>query len=62
MLTATGTLLANLADGGPAHAGRVIAGAVAAGLTPRVALGMHEVLKGRRFGNPVLAASAEPST
>lgn len=61
VLTATGTLLANLADGpGLPHAGRVIAGAVAAGLTPRVVLGMHEVLKGRRFGNYVLAASAEP--
>ena len=51
VLTATGTLLANLADGpGLPHAG----------LTPRVVLGMHEVRKGRRFGNYVLAASAEP--
>lgn len=61
VLTPHGVLLANLADApGLPHTGRVIASAAAAGLAARLLLGMHEVLKGRRFGNYVVAFSAAP--
>ncbi|WP_307836099.1 spermidine synthase [Phycicoccus sonneratiae] len=56
----TGLLLANLTDEpGMRYVARVVAGAREAfGHTALV--GLHEVLKGRRFGNLVLVASASP--
>ncbi len=60
VLVPGGLLLANLADEpGMRHAARVAAGAgEALGNVALVAL--HEVLKGRRFGNLVLVASTGP--
>lgn len=60
VLAPGGVLLANLADQpGMRYAGRVALGArQAVGHVAVVAL--HEVLKGRRFGNLVLVASAVP--
>lgn len=55
-----GLLLANLADEpGLRHAARVVAGARAA-LGHVAVVGLHEVLKGRRFGNVVLVGSGSP--
>lgn len=60
VLTPGGPVLANLADEpGMRHAARVVAGARAA-LGHVAVVGLHEVLKGRRFGNVVLVASAAP--
>jgi spermidine synthase len=60
VLTAGGLLLANVADEpGLRYAGRIAAGArEALGHVAFVAL--HEVLKGKRFGNLVLVASRAP--
>lgn len=55
-----GLLLANLADEpGMRHVARVVAGAREA-LGHVAVVGLHEVLKGRRFGNVVLVASTAP--
>lgn len=60
VLAPAGLLLANLADEpGLRHAARVVAGARAV-LGHVAVVGLHEVLKGRRFGNVVLVASASP--
>lgn len=60
VLAPGGLLLANVADRpGMRYVARVVAGARAA-LGRTVVVGLHEVLKGRRFGNVVLAASADP--
>lgn len=60
VLAPGGLLLANLADEpGMRHTGRVVAGAHKA-LGHVVLVGLHEVLKGRRFGNLVLVASTAP--
>ena len=54
-----GLLIANLADGPDRrYVVRVAAGCVAAGLPHLAVLATHDVLKGRRFGNRVLVASA----
>ena len=53
-------MLANVADEpGMAYAARVAAGAREA-LGHVAFLGLHEVLKGKRFGNLVLVATAHP--
>lgn len=59
VLRAGGVWLANLADE-PArrYVARVSATARAAGLRHQLLVGTHDVLKGRRFGNTVLCASA----
>ncbi len=55
-----GVLLANLADEpGLRYIARVAA-TVAERFAHTTLIGLHEVLKGRRFGNVVLAAGAEP--
>ena len=60
VLAPGGLLLANLADEpGLRHAARAVAGARAA-LGHVAVVGLHEVLKGRRFGNVVLVGSAAP--
>lgn len=60
VLAPGGLLLANLADEpGMRHAARVVSGAREA-LGHVAVVGLHEVLKGRRFGNLVLVASASP--
>ena len=60
VLTARGLVLANVADEpGFRYAARVSAGAHAA-LGHVAFVGLHEVLKGKRFGNVVLVASAAP--
>ena len=60
VLGAEGLLLANLADErGLRWVARVVAGASATFGNVAV-VGLHEVLKGRRFGNVVLVASAAP--
>ncbi|MBK9102175.1 MAG: fused MFS/spermidine synthase [Austwickia sp.] len=54
-----GLLLANLADEpGLSYVARVAAAARGAGFPSLLLIGNHEILKGRRFGNVVLAASA----
>lgn len=54
-----GLLVANLADERDGrYVARVAAGCVAAGLPELALLATHDVLKGRRFGNRVLVASA----
>lgn len=59
VLRSTGVFLANLTDEpNRAYLARVAATAHAAGLRHQAALATHDVLKGRRFGNTVLAASA----
>lgn len=56
-LAPEGLLLANLADEPDRRwTGRVLGGVAAAGLTEMDLAGTHDVLKGRRFGNLVLAA------
>jgi spermidine synthase len=60
VLAPGGLLLANVADEpGFRYAGRVAAGARAA-IGPVALVGLHEVLKGKRFGNLVLVASPAP--
>ncbi len=60
VLTERGLLLANLADApGLRYAARVAAGARQE-VGPAALVALHEVLKGRRFGNVVLAASPAP--
>lgn len=60
VLAPGGLLLANVADEpGLRYAARVAAGARAA-LGHVAFVGLHEVLKGKRFGNLVLVASARP--
>ncbi|WP_219107014.1 spermidine synthase [Austwickia sp. TVS 96-490-7B] len=61
VLRPAGVLVANIADE-PArrYLGRVTAGACAAGLPHLAIIATHDVLKGRRFGNTVLVASASP--
>ncbi|WP_392543389.1 spermidine synthase [Oryzobacter telluris] len=60
VLAPGGVLLANLADEpGMRHVARVLAGAREA-LGHVALVGLHEVLKGRRFGNLVLVASESP--
>ncbi|HSO65383.1 MAG TPA: fused MFS/spermidine synthase [Ornithinibacter sp.] len=60
VLAPGGLLLANVADEpGMRYAGRVAAGARAA-IGPVAFVGLHEVLKGKRFGNLVLVASPDP--
>ena len=60
VLAPGGLLLTNLADEpGMRHAARVVAGAREA-LGHVAVVGLHEVLKGRRFGNLVLVGSAGP--
>lgn len=55
----SGVVVANVPDSpGLAFVGRVVATARAAGLPHAVLLGTHDVLRGRRFGNIVLAAAA----
>ena len=59
VLAPGGLLLANVADEpGLRYAGRVAAGARVA-IGPVALVGLHEVLKGKRFGNVVLVASAD---
>lgn len=56
-----GLWLANLADEpGRRFVARVSATAVLAGLGHQVLVATHDVLRGRRFGNTVLCASAKP--
>lgn len=56
-----GLLVANLADDRDGrYVARVAAGCVAVGLGELALLATHDVLKGRRFGNRVLVASATP--
>ena len=53
-----GLWLGNLADEpGRGYVARVAASAHACGLTHQILIATHDVLKGRRFGNSVLAAS-----
>ncbi len=60
MLKPTGTALWNLADEpGMRWVARVVA-TVATSLPHVAVIATHEVLKGRRFGNSVLVASAAP--
>lgn len=61
VLSSSGVVLLNLADE-PAgrYVAAVAAGASAAGLGQQCVLATHDVLKGRRFGNAVLVASASP--
>lgn len=60
VLAPGGLLLANLADEpGLRYAGRVAAGAREA-VGSVAFVGLHEVLKGKRFGNVVLVASPHP--
>ena len=57
VLTPSGLLTANLADEpGLRHTARVVAGILAAGMGEVALVASHEVLKGRRFGNVVVAA------
>ncbi|WP_168583168.1 spermidine synthase [Gephyromycinifex aptenodytis] len=61
VLRPSGVFLANLPDEpGMRFVARVAAAAGEAGLTHRVLVATHDVLKGRRFGNVVLVASPEP--
>lgn len=54
-----GLLIANLADGPDRrYLARVAAGCGAAGMPEVAVLATHDVLKGRRFGNRVMVASA----
>ncbi|YAL82934.1 spermidine synthase [Dermacoccaceae bacterium W4C1] len=56
-----GVALLNLTDSpGLRYVHRVLAGLIGAGLTQVGVLGTHEVLKGKRFGNVVVLASADP--
>jgi len=60
VLVPGGLLVANVADEpGMRYAARVVAGAREA-LGHVALVGLHEVLKGKRFGNLVLAASSRP--
>jgi len=59
VLTPRGLCVANLADEpGLRHAARVVAAVQAAGLDAVSLIAGHEVLKGKRFGNVVIAARA----
>ncbi len=61
VLAPGGVWLANLPDEpGLRFVARVCASAAAAGLGHQVLVATHEVLKGRRFGNVVLVAGADP--
>jgi len=61
VLTPGGLLAANLADEpGLRHTARVVAGIMRAGLGDVALVASHEVLKGRRFGNVVVAARRGP--
>ena len=60
VLVPGGLVLANVADEpGMRYAARVVAGARVA-LGHIAVVGLHEVLKGKRFGNVVLVASSRP--
>lgn len=60
VLRPTGLFIANLPDEpGMRFVARVAAAAGKAGLNRRVLVATHDVLKGRRFGNVVLVASAQ---
>ncbi|HWJ53823.1 MAG TPA: fused MFS/spermidine synthase [Propionibacteriaceae bacterium] len=60
VLTADGTVIANLTDRGPlGYARRVLAG-LAARFTHRLLLAESSTLKGRRFGNVILVGSGRP--
>lgn len=59
VLRTGGIVLCNLTDEpGLRFVARVAAGCAAAGLGQRALVATHDILKGRRFGNVVLAASA----
>ncbi len=58
LLSPTGIVLVNVADGPPLRFARAQAATVAAVLPHAIAMAEVGVLKGRRFGNIVLAASA----
>lgn len=60
VLSPTGVLLANLADEPGLRFVRRFLATVPAALPERVLVATNEVLKGRRFGNIVIAASAAP--
>ena len=60
VLGGTGVLLANLADEPGLRFVRRVVATLPATLTERALLATTEVLKGRRYGNVVLAASASP--
>lgn len=61
VLRSTGLFIANLPDEpGMRFVARVAAAAGKAGLQHRVLVATHDVLKGRRFGNVVLVAGAQP--
>ncbi len=60
VLTADGTVIANITDRGPlGYARRVLAG-LAACFTSRLLLAESSTLKGRRFGNVILVGSGRP--
>jgi spermidine synthase len=60
VLRPSGVLLANVADGGDARYSRRLAAAIRTALPHLVVVADPAVLKGRRFGNLVLAASRQP--
>jgi len=61
VLRPDGVLLLNLADEPRRqYVGRVLASLTAAGYVDRLVIATFEVLRGRRFGNTVLAAGAQP--
>jgi spermidine synthase len=60
VLRPDGVLLANIADGPPLQYSRRVVGAVRSALPEAAALSEPAVLKGRRFGNLVVAASRTP--
>ncbi|XAS77310.1 fused MFS/spermidine synthase [Dermatophilaceae bacterium Sec6.4] len=60
VLAPTGVLLANLADEPGLHFVRRFLATVPDALCERAVIATNEVLKGRRFGNFVVAASAAP--
>jgi hypothetical protein len=60
VLTADGTVIANITDRGPlGYARRVLAG-LAGRFTHRLLLAESSTLKGRRFGNVILVGSGRP--
>ena len=60
VLTADGTVIANITDRGPlGYARRVLAG-LAARFAHRLLLAESSTLKGRRFGNVILVGSGRP--
>jgi spermidine synthase len=61
LLSPTGVLIVNVADGPGLAFARGQAATVQAVLPTVIAIAETQVLKGRRFGNVVLAASSDPS-